>query len=238
MKRIQAGTMPLAALTVAMSLFLSSGVSAQQQGSKKQDPSVARQAEAIRKLQASEAQLKEANAKLTQEKTAADEALAAAQKERAAEAARIKAGQSQLQGLRQQLGSRDEAVVRLERELEQARRESRDQRERLDGLEKERQSLIARTTKSQADFEQQGGLLARVSAENKDQGARLRECRGQNTALSAITHDLLTAIDRAGHGEALLGSDPFSGYKRVRVESLIQEYRDKVDDRRVELSPR
>ncbi len=238
MNPTQMGALPLAALTIAMSLLLNSGASAQQQGSKKQDPAVARQAEAIRKLQASEAQLKEANLKLTQEKTAADEALAVAQKERAAEAARIKAGQSQLQGLRAQLGSRDEAFSRLERELEQAQRESREQRERLNGLDRERQALSARATKAQADFEQQGGLLARANAENKDQDARLRECRGQNTALSAITHDLLTAIDRAGFGDALIGAEPFSGFKRVRVETLIQEYRDKVDDRRVELNPR
>jgi chromosome segregation ATPase len=232
MNRIQAQALPVAAFAVSMSLFLATGASAQQ-ASKKQDPAVARQAEVIRRLQTSEAQLKEANTKLTQEKAAADEALDAAQKSRVAEATRIRAVQSQLQGLRQDLATRDEALLKLERELEQARIEIRDQRERLSGLGNERQSLTAQAAKSQADLEQRGVLLARATEQNKDLDVRLRECRGHNTALSGITHDLLSAIDRSGYGHALLGTQPFSGYKRIRVESLIQEYRDKVDDRRV-----
>ncbi len=216
-----------------------------QQASKKADPAVARQAELIRKLQSSENELKEANTKLTQEKSAADEALAAANKGRAAEAARTKAEQTQASALRRQLSDKQEALAKLERELEQSRRELeqsrrdvRDDRARVAELDRERQGQSARAVRAEANAEQQTLLLTRSAASAKDLDLQLRECRGQNKALSGITHDLLSAIDKAGYGEALIGKEPFSGYKRVRVESLIQEYRDKVDDRRSDLTIR
>jgi DNA repair exonuclease SbcCD ATPase subunit len=216
-----------------------------QQAPKKADPAVARQAELIRKLQSSENQLKEANAKLSQEKSAADEALAAANKGRAAEAARNKADQTQAQALRRQLSDKQDALAKVERELEQSRRELeqsrrdlREDRTRVAELDKDRQGQSARAVRAEANAEQQTLLLTRSAASAKDLDLQLRECRGQNKALSGITHDLLSAIDKAGYGDALIGKEPFSGYKRVRVEALIQEYRDKVDDRRSDLTTR
>jgi chromosome segregation ATPase len=203
-----------------------------QSGAKKADPGIARQAEAIRNLQASQAQLKAENEKLLADKTAADTARAALEKQLATDRDRIQA-QS-----RRQVGEKEAAVARLERELAQARKEAADTGERLKEAEGQRQAESVRAQQALARIKEQEALLAQSATDSRDLAGRLTACRGNNIALSGITSDLLTAIERGGYGDALVGTEPFSGYKRVRVEALMQEYRDKVDDQRSALGGR
>jgi chromosome segregation ATPase len=203
-----------------------------QSGAKKPDPGVARQAEAIRNLQASQTQLKSENAKLLADKTAADEARATLAKQLAADRDRI-----QTQS-RRQVGEKEATIARLERELAQARKEAADTGERLKEVDGQRQAESMRGQQALARVKEHEALLAQNATDSRDLDGRLTACRGNNIALSGITSDLLTAIDRGGYGDALIGTEPFSGYKRIRVEALMQEYRDKVNDQRSALEGR
>jgi hypothetical protein len=223
--------MRAAPIVLAISLFGPAPVFAQS-GAKKADPGVARQAEAIRNLQASQAQLKAENAKLLAEKAAADDARAAVEKRLATDRDRVQA-QS-----RRQVGEKESAIARLERELAQARKEAADTGARLKDAEAQRQAESVRTQQALARIKEQEALVAQSTTDSRDLAGRLTACRGNNIALSGITSDLLTAIDRGGFGDALVRTDPFSGYKRVRVENLLQEYRDKIDDQRTSLGGR
>ncbi len=225
--------MRAAPIALAISLLGPGPLFAQSQsGAKKADPGMARQAEAIRNLQASQAQLKAENAKLLADKTAADDARTALEKQIAANRDRVQA-QS-----RRQLGEKESTIARLERELAQARKEAADAGARLKDADGQRQADSLRTQQALARIKEQEALLAQGATESRDLAGRLTACRGNNIALSGITSDLLTAIDRGGYGDALVRTDPFSGYKRVRVETLLQEYRDKVDDQRTSLGGR
>ncbi len=223
--------MRAAPIAVAISLLGPAPVHAQS-GAKKADPGMARQAEAIRSLQASQAQLKAENAKLLADKTAADDARASLERRLAADRDRVQA-QS-----RRQVGEKESTISRLERELAQARKEAADTGERLKEADGQRHAESMRTQQAMARIKEQEALLAQGATDSRDLAGRLTACRGNNIALSGITSDLLTAIDRGGYGDALIRTEPFSGYKRVRVENLLQEYRDKVDDQRTSLGGR
>lgn len=225
--------MRAAPIALAISLLGPAPALAQtQSGAKKADAGIARQAEAIRNLQASQTQLKAENDKLLADKTAADNARAALEKQIATDRDRIQA-QS-----RRQAGEKEATIARLERELAQARKEAADTGERLKEADGQRQAESMRTQQAQARIKEQEALLAQGATDSRDLAGRLTACRGNNIALSGITSDLLTAIERGGYGDALVGTEPFSGYKRVRVEALLQEYRDKVDDQRSALGGR
>jgi hypothetical protein len=223
--------MRAAPIALAISLLGPAPVFAQS-GAKKPDPGMARQAEAIRSLQASQAQLKAENAKLLADKAAADDARAALERRLASDRDRVQA-QS-----RRQVGEKESTIARLERELAQARKEASDTGERLKQAEGQRQAESMRTQEALARIKDQEALLAQGATDSRDLAGRLTACRGNNIALSGITSDLLTAIERGGYGDALVRTEPFSGFKRVRVETLLQEYRDKVDDQRTSLGGR
>jgi len=223
--------MRAAPIALAISLLGPAPVFAQS-GAKKPDPGMARQAEAIRSLQASQAQLKAENAKLLADKAAADDARAALERRLASDRDRVQA-QS-----RRQVGEKESTIARLERELAQARKEAADTGERLKQAEGQRQAESMRTQEALARIKDQEALLAQGATDSRDLAGRLTACRGNNIALSGITSDLLTAIERGGYADALVRTEPFSGFKRVRVETLLQEYRDKVDDQRTSLGGR
>lgn len=223
--------MRAAPIALAISLLGPAPVFAQS-GAKKPDPGMARQAEAIRSLQASQAQLKAENAKLLADKAAADDARAALERRLAGDRDRVQA-QS-----RRQVGEKESTIARLERELAQARKEASDTGERLKQAEGQRQAESMRTQEALARVKDQEALLAQGATDSRDLAGRLTACRGNNIALSGITSDLLTAIERGGYADALVRTEPFSGFKRVRVETLLQEYRDKVDDQRTSLGGR
>jgi predicted RNase H-like nuclease (RuvC/YqgF family) len=221
------------AATIALAIsLLGPALALAQSGAKKPDPGVARQAEAIRNLQASQTQLKAENAKLLAEKTAADDARAALEKRLATDRDRVQA-QS-----RRQVGEKESTIARLERELAQARKEAADTGARLKDADGQRQAESMRTQQALDRVKEQEALLAQNATDSRDLAGRLTACRGNNIALSGITSDLLTAIERGGYGDALIGTEPFSGYKRIRVEALMQEYRDKVNDQRSALGGR
>ena len=223
--------MRAAPIALAISLLGPAPVFAQS-GAKKPDPGMARQAEAIRSLQASQAQLKAENAKLLADKAAADDARAALERRLSSDRDRVQA-QS-----RRQVGEKESTIARLERELAQARKEAADTGERLKQAEGQRQAESMRTQEALARIKDQEALLAQGATDSRDLAGRLTACRGNNIALSGITSDLLTAIERGGYADALVRTEPFSGFKRVRVETLLQEYRDKVDDQRTSLGGR
>jgi chromosome segregation ATPase len=223
--------MRAAPIALAISLLGPAPVFAQS-GAKKADPGMARQAEAIRNLQASQSQLKAENTKLLADKAAADDARAALERRLASDRDRVQA-QS-----RRQVGEKESTIARLERELAQARKEAADTGERLKEVDGQRQAESMRTQQALARIKDQEALLTQGATDSRDLAGRLTACRGNNIALSGITSDLLTAIERGGYGDALIGTEPFSGYKRIRVEALMQEYRDKVNDQRSALGGR
>jgi chromosome segregation ATPase len=189
-------------------------------------------------LQKEVARLSGENSNLAAQKSSLEEDLKAAQTARDRLGAAQKQGDQRLAATKRDLDASEAKASAAATELEQMRRELQRLTERQATTE---QALAAQKEQSgtlQATLRTRDEALARSTASDQARAGELAQCRGDNTALSTIASDLLTAIDRAGVGQALLGTEPFSGFKRVRIEALIQDYRDKIDDRRLGSGPR
>jgi len=57
--------------------------------------------------------------------------------------------------------------------------------------------------------------------------------RTKNTALFQTANEILTRYERFGLGEALTAKEPFVGVTRVKLETLVQDYEDKIADERI-----
>jgi chromosome segregation ATPase len=59
----------------------------------------------------------------------------------------------------------------------------------------------------------------------------------KNVALYDLANAILTRYEQYGLGEALMAKEPFTGLTRVKLQELVQDYRDKVMDLRVHRGP-
>jgi chromosome segregation ATPase len=55
----------------------------------------------------------------------------------------------------------------------------------------------------------------------------------KNLALYNLGNEILTRYEKYGLGEALAAKEPFTGLTRVRLQELVQDYKDKISDQRV-----
>jgi peptidoglycan hydrolase CwlO-like protein len=55
----------------------------------------------------------------------------------------------------------------------------------------------------------------------------------KNLALYKLANEILTRYEKFGLGEALEAKEPFIGVTRVKLETLVQEYKDKILDQAV-----
>jgi chromosome segregation ATPase len=52
----------------------------------------------------------------------------------------------------------------------------------------------------------------------------------KNLALYQLANEILTRYEKFGLGDALLAKEPFIGVSRVKLENLVQDYKDKLRD--------
>jgi hypothetical protein len=55
----------------------------------------------------------------------------------------------------------------------------------------------------------------------------------KNLALYKLANDILTRYEKFGLGEALEAKEPFVGLTRIKLETLVQDYKDKILDQAV-----
>lgn len=63
----------------------------------------------------------------------------------------------------------------------------------------------------------------------RDTDAALATCQAHNGELVSVADDLLAAYQNKGVFDVLGEGEPFTGIGRVRLENLLETYRDKVD---------
>jgi chromosome segregation ATPase len=99
------------------------------------------------------------------------------------------------------------SVVQLKAALEACQASSRSQAEAADALERERARLAAEATVLQA---------RRAADEARVEG------------MYRVAREVLDWIDQLGPGEAYEARDPFLGLKRVELENVSQDHRDRL----------
>jgi chromosome segregation ATPase len=200
------------------------------QQKKGNDAAIQRQAEQIRRLSESQQTLQAENSNLAAQKMSLEEDLKAGRDR--LEAAK-RQGDTRVAALRRELQDGNARAAALGTELEQARRDLARQNERLAATEQQLAAIRDQAGTLQASVRARDESLVRSRASEESRLADLQQCRDHNGALASLAGDLLSAIDRGGLGGALVGTQPFDGFKRIHIETLIRGYRDQVADNRV-----
>jgi chromosome segregation ATPase len=55
----------------------------------------------------------------------------------------------------------------------------------------------------------------------------------KNLALFNLGNEILTRYEKYGLGEALAAKEPFTGLTRIKLQELVQDYKDKISDLRI-----
>ncbi len=72
----------------------------------------------------------------------------------------------------------------------------------------------------------------RLTNENKALQRRLADREAKNLALFLIGNEILTRYEDFSLGKALAAKEPFVGRTRAKLETLVQDYQDKLLDQR------
>lgn len=185
------------------------------QAAAKKDPAK----QELRRLQAELKQAQDQKAALEQEKADHTQALDALKKkagEQASAAARANQGKAALakeaEALRQDKTKLSEEVERLKKELAENQMALRDTSQNL---------------------RQETSLKQRLEQNLVARGKEFDACHAKNKMIYQYHVELLNRAQNRGSLSVLLEAEPVLGFKRVQVEKLMEEYRDKLDEQKV-----
>ncbi|MDQ8728087.1 hypothetical protein [Bradyrhizobium sp. LHD-71] len=159
--------------------------------------------------------------------------------------AQVRALEDQRTSLQAQLAETTRARDALKSEVNEAKAQAKKAevdyrqavREFNDRLEERNQTLekwkeayaeaatVARTKDSER---------AKFEAESKAFKASTRNCTLKNQELVKVGRDLLAQYESVTLGDAFVASEPLTGLGRVKVQSLLQDYGDKVLNQKVD----
>ena len=99
-------------------------------------------------------------------------------------------------------------------------------------LAEEKKSLIEAHLHLDQEAEKKKSLEQNLSTRSK----ALEVCETKNKMLYQYHVDLINRAQNRGSLSVLLEKEPVLGFKRVQIENLMEEYRDKIDDQKVQTS--
>jgi hypothetical protein len=74
---------------------------------------------------------------------------------------------------------------------------------------------------------------ARLADQNILLQRQVEDQQRRNAELFKLGNEILTRYEHFGLGDALAAKEPFVGITRVKLENLVQDYRDKLADQRI-----
>jgi chromosome segregation ATPase len=151
-----------------------------------------------------------------------------------AELAKLRAENAKL---KKDLGRGERELASTTADLESAGRETASVKATLGRTEQR----LERTTAQLKDVVEKYKALARKQWETEAARAALEtnlaattrelaDAERKNLALYELNREVLGEFDREGPWDGLLRKEPFTGFKRVEVENLVQEYEQKMLD--------
>jgi len=84
-----------------------------------------------------------------------------------------------------------------------------------------------------ADAKKSESERGRLAGENVLLQRKVEDRERKNLELWRLGNEILTRYEKFGLGDALAAREPFTGVSRVKLENLVQDYKDKIDDQRV-----
>lgn len=180
--------------------------------------------EALRRMQMQVRQAQDEKTAAEQEKAALGQELEALKKKAGeiessvAHAKRGKAAaEKQTEALKQEKTALTEKVAALEKQFGESQQSLRETRQDLQ-----------RETSHKQRLEQTLGV----------RGKELESCEAKNRLLYQYQVEMINRAQSRGTLDSLLEHEPFTQFKWVEIENLLEEYRDKIDKERVVAAPR
>jgi predicted nucleic acid-binding Zn-ribbon protein len=102
--------------------------------------------------------------------------------------------------------------------------------DKLKQLEAAQAALVAQHKQEAAQDQKQIALAQQAVAQR---GQALGVCEQKNLKLYQLNRDILTQYRNKGVLGALTQAEPLTGIESVRMENILQEYRDKLDAQKV-----
>ncbi|GAO34719.1 hypothetical protein SCT_0099 [Sulfuricella sp. T08] len=117
----------------------------------------------------------------------------------------------------------------LEKETEALKQDKTKLSEQVEQLKKElaESQLALRDTRQ--NLQQETSQKQRLDQSLSTRGKELEVCETKNQKLYQYQVELINRAQNRGSLSALLDSEPVLGLKRVEIENILEEYRDKVD---------
>lgn len=185
---------------------------------------VRRLQQAQKKAEAERAALVEEKEALAKDKTAAEDALRKAAGEGA--------------GVKRSLAAARQDQERLRREVEARTKEAAELAERVSAVEArlaDSDNALRSTQQKLNLAETERAGLAVALGKQRD---ATQSCEAKNAKLFEFGNELIDRYQAKGFWSTLVQKEPFTGIKRVEIENLMEEYREKLAEQRLSASER
>lgn len=188
------------------------------QAASKKDPAK----EAVRRMQLELSQAQDQKAILEQDKASLSKELDTLKQKSDELASSVKSANrnkavltKETEALRQDKSKLSEEITRLKKELTDSQSAERDTRN---------------------NWQQETSHKQRLEQNLNVRGKALEVCESKNKMLYQYHVELIDRAQNRGSLSILLEKEPVLGFKRVQIENLLEEYRDKIDDQKVQTS--
>jgi chromosome segregation ATPase len=138
---------------------------------------------------------------------------------------------SELKGKMEQSEKAGNTLKRRNAELTQELEVLRKEKAELDAVKLSMEAMLAEVQRDLKSNDEQRKELSK-SLVLRDQS--LASCNEKNARLHDFGLDLVKICENSSLYKAALRSEPFTQIKRVELENILQGYRDKLDEQRVE----
>jgi chromosome segregation ATPase len=204
------------------------------QAAEKKDKTAKRMAQMMQKLQQAQQEKAELQTQFEQEKAALKE--------------KVKKSDQETSSIKGNLAVASRKAKMLTTELETVRKEKSDLEARQSqseaslqktqfALESTRKNLTGMTQQyqvAQHDIKEGDAQRKELLANLASKGKQVIACQEKNAKLHEFGLQLVKIYDKPGTYEAILRTEPFSQIKRVELENILQDYRDKLDEQRIQ----
>jgi len=138
-----------------------------------------------------------------------------------------------VRSLNRNLAEEKQQAAQLQKDLETHKQDLATTQTRLTDTE----AKLAETAKNLAQTRQ---TLAQTEADKRQlEGVKSRQereiasCETKNLKLYQTGRDLMTRFEQKSCNEIMAQKEPLFGLKRVEIENLLEEYRDKLDEQKL-----
>jgi chromosome segregation ATPase len=166
----------------------------------------------------------------------------------AAEKARLQAENAALAGEKDKLSTELESLKTHAETLEKtlaetqatlagAQKDNADLTSHLQATRQRLMEVIGKYKEKAWVLQQTEAQRTALEATSADQASQIKDLKSRNLELYGINRELMERYDKKGVWEAIREGELFTGLKQVEMENRLEDYRDRLDELKIEGEP-